>query len=75
MLEELAGVIMRLFTVEFERFGRLGEVPDDQEKEANVVTIFQKRLKTTWEITSCLDALQPLGKSWSKSSLKSYLGT
>lgn len=45
MLEELAGVIMRLFTVEFERFWRPGEVPDDQEKKSKCSDCFSKKVK------------------------------
>lgn len=74
VLKELADVIMRLFTIKFERFWRLGKVPYDQEKP-KCSDRYEKRLKTIQEITSCSDSLQPLGKSWSKSSLKSYLGT
>lgn len=64
MPSKLADVSVRLLSIRFERFCRLGEVPDDWRK-ANVVTILKKRkkkLRTIWGITSCSYFLQPLGE-------------
>lgn len=45
VLKEPADVIVRLFTIRFERFWRLGEGPDTQERP-QTQQLFSKRLKT-----------------------------
>lgn len=72
VLKEPVDVIVGLFTIRFERFWSLREGADSQERP-QIQGLFSKRLKTIREITSCSDSLQPCGKSWSTSFLKSYV--